>query len=201
MIRFARSRVRHDSPAFPASSSDVEFFTKRCNVCNVEKPLSAFYVDRKTLSYRCRDCRRIQQLEYRVRTRDRQRIVKLAWANRNRAKVRAANKKWATAHPDKMLAYTLRRQKRAPHEYVAFTAKRRASKYQATPKWANEFFISEIYHLAQLRTKLTGFKWHVDHIVPLRSVIVCGLHAEHNLQVIPASQNHAKWNRVWPDMP
>lgn len=78
---------------------------------------------------------------------------------------------------------------------------RRASQVNATPLWANEFFIKEIYHLAALRTKVTGFKWHVDHIVPLRSKIVCGLHVENNLQVIPEAENLKKSNRHWPDMP
>jgi 5-methylcytosine-specific restriction endonuclease McrA len=44
-------------------------------------------------------------------------------------------------------------------------------------------------------------KHEVDHIVPLKSPLVCGLHVEHNLQVIPATQNRRKHNRVWPDMP
>ena len=61
--------------------------------------------------------------------------------------------------------------------------------------------IEEFYHLAQLRTKATGIVWHVDHIVPLQSPIVCGLHAETNLQVIPGVMNVGKGNRFWPDMP
>ncbi len=79
-------------------------------------------------------------------------------------------------------------------------ARRTAQKLLAVPAWANKFFISEAYHLAKLRTEITGFKWHVDHIVPLQSDLVCGLHVEHNLRVIPARDNLTKNNRWWPDM-
>ena len=83
----------------------------------------------------------------------------------------------------------------------AASARRHAKKLNATPKWANHFVIEEAYDLAQRRTKATGFKWHVDHIVPLQSTFVCGLHVENNLRVIPAVVNVEKSNRHWPDMP
>ena len=86
------------------------------------------------------------------------------------------------------------------HVCVANSAKRYASKTNATPAWANPFFISEIYALARARTKHTKIQWHVDHIVPLRSKNVCGLHCEHNLRVVPASVNREKNNVYWPDM-
>lgn len=38
-------------------------------------------------------------------------------------------------------------------------------------------------------------------IVPLKSALVCGLHVEHNLQVIPKTENLKKFNSVWPGMP
>jgi hypothetical protein len=83
----------------------------------------------------------------------------------------------------------------------AGTAWRRARVLEATPKWVNKFFMEEAYRLAELRTKMLGFKWHVDHIVPLKSKKVCGLHVENNLQVIPGIENLRKSNSHWPDMP
>ena len=94
--------------------------------------------------------------------------------------------KWAKEHPDRSRAKS---------------AKRHATKLNAIPAWANHFFIEEIYDLAQRRTKLLGFAWEVDHIVPLQNKLVCGLHCEENLQVISMAENRKKHNNHWPNMP
>lgn len=119
----------------------------------------------------------------------------------NKEKIDARNKLWASANKEKRRSYVRHYQKRNNHIILAISASRRSSKINATPVWRNKFFISEIYHIASLRNKTKGIKWHVDHIVPLKSKIVCGLHVESNLQVIPASINLSKSNRYWPDMP
>ena len=104
-------------------------------------------------------------------------------------------------NPDKVAKARAEWAKRNRASGNAKKAAREASKKNATPKWANTFFIKEIYHLAQLRTKYLGIKHSVDHIVPMTSKIVCGLHVEDNLRVIPHVQNISKLNRHWPDMP
>jgi len=67
------------------------------------------------------------------------------------------------------------------------------------PKWLtadDRWMIEQTYELAALRTKMFGFSWHVDHIVPLQGKTVSGLHVPTNLQVIPAIDNIQKGNRV-----
>ena len=66
------------------------------------------------------------------------------------------------------------------------------------PKWVDKdhmWLIKEAYELAQLRTKLFGFPWHVDHIIPIQGELVSGLHVIENLQVIPGIENIKKKNK------
>ena len=79
-----------------------------------------------------------------------------------------------------------------------YLARRRASNALRTPKWLTEYDfqqIKDIYKLANKKTKETGIKWHVDHIIPLRGKNVSGLHVPHNLRVVPASENLRKSNK------
>lgn len=115
--------------------------------------------------------------------------------------IQAATKAYAQSNPDQTRAYKRKWERLNPGKANAKTARRYAAKVKATPVWRNDFFIEEIYDLAAKRTAITGIEWQVDHIVPLRSPAVCGLHVEHNLRVIPAPLNQQKNNRHWPDMP
>jgi hypothetical protein len=69
---------------------------------------------------------------------------------------------------------------------------------KATPPWANKKAIAAIYAHARRMTVATGEKYVVDHIVPLKHDLVCGLHVEHNLQVIPERDNLVKNNSFEP---
>ena len=58
-----------------------------------------------------------------------------------------------------------------------------------------DFVAKEAHALRTLRNKHTGFEWHVDHIIPLKGVDVCGLHIWSNLAVIPKLDNLRKGNK------
>ena len=68
----------------------------------------------------------------------------------------------------------------------------RASVDQAKVAWADQDKIVAIYEYAR------SLGYHVDHIVPLNSEVVCGLHVEHNLTVLPPQDNIKKSNRFDP---
>lgn len=83
----------------------------------------------------------------------------------------------------------------------ANTAKRRACAKRAIPIWADLEEIEAYYKVAQSLSQETGIQYEVDHIVPLRSRYVCGLHCQSNLQVLTAAENNKKNNKFWPDAP
>lgn len=88
-----------------------------------------------------------------------------------------------------------------PGKYAAMWAKRDAAKKRAVPKWANSAVVTQIYRNARFLSETLGEPYEVDHIVPLQSDLVCGLHWEGNLRVITQYENKRKSNSHWPDMP
>mgnify|MGYP001617069862 FL=1 len=123
--------------------------------------------------------------DYHERNRDRMNEKSRSYRIANLEKMRVLGREWHAQNTERDLAAN---------------ARRRAAHAKATPMWANRFFIEEAYRLAELRTRVLGYPWHVDHIVPLRSPLVCGLHVENNLRVIPGIENSRKGNRHWPNM-
>ena len=106
--------------------------------------------------------------------------------------------KYYYADHEKSKAAMRNRQKDNLPVFAANAAKRRSIKTQRTPSWLTEddhWMIKQTYEFAALRTKMFGFKWHVDHIVPLQGNFVSGLHVPWNLQVIPAVENISKHNK------
>jgi hypothetical protein len=80
----------------------------------------------------------------------------------------------------------------------ADTKSRRRKHREATPKWlttVQKAAMREIYKIAITMTQTTGEQYVVDHIVPLRSYEVCGLHVPWNLRVITQEENLKKSNK------
>jgi hypothetical protein len=121
--------------------------------------------------------------EYRERTKDRAAETRLEWQRANPEKVNEFCKQWRDKYPEKNLAKAIRY---------------RASRDNRTVSWDKELtdlVVQEASHKCFLMQKLTGYAWHVDHVIPLNGKTVSGLHVWNNLSVIPASQNMSKGNR------
>lgn len=85
--------------------------------------------------------------------------------------------------------------------------RRRKAIRRATPVWVrdNVEYRREIRRLYKKMAKMNraaGFvKYSIDHIVPLKSDLVCGLHTPANMIVIEEKINQKKSNLWWPDGP
>ena len=163
------------------------------NAEQVKKALAEWYKRNKTrILERCAEYR--SDPEVRAREVARQK----AYYEARKEQIQAKRKEKLLANPERqrrLREYQDAHYYRNKHLYFARGAKRRTKVEQATPAWADMEAIKAYYRLAAELESSTGVKHHVDHIVPLNSKVVCGLHVHNNLQVIPAKSNLEKSNR------
>lgn len=107
---------------------------------------------------------------------------------------RRSDKGYRRRYPEKIRELKREWKRKNPDKAAAQCAHRRASKIKRTPAWADLNEIKCFYYRAQEMFEATGQEYEVDHIVPLRSPVVCGLHVESNLQIVTAAFNSKKSN-------
>lgn len=116
------------------------------------------------------------------------------WREENREADRAAKLKHYLAHKERYAEYAKRYWREHQEQKQVHTNARRSRFKFCTPSWADRVAIRAIYRQA----KKLGMS--VDHIVPIQSDRVCGLHYPPNLQILLLAENIAKLNRSWPNM-
>lgn len=126
---------------------------------------------------------------------------KLTYRGKHPERVRAARRASYAKRREVELECMRAWRKANPEKVNANGIERVARQLMATPQWADKSAILEIYKAAHAASEIFETPIHVDHIVPLRSKLVCGLHCESNLRLLPKSVNQSKSNRYWPDMP
>lgn len=108
-------------------------------------------------------------------------------------------REWYENNRDHALAYARDCDLKAPEVRLAYNAARNHAQRDRVPAWFSElddFCVKECIRLCRDRLAATGQKWHVDHMIPLRSKTASGLHVFSNLQVIPAFLNGWKKNKM-----
>jgi hypothetical protein len=103
-----------------------------------------------------------------------------------------------TRPPEQLREYRNTWKKNNKVQVNADTKARRRKHREATPIWLSrkqKSEIRQIYQIAITMTQSTGEQYVVDHIIPLRSEIVCGLHVPWNLRVITREDNLIKSNK------
>lgn len=148
---------------------------KQCSKCNDVLTIEHFYKNKN----QCKNCIRLRKIEYR---------------KANTIKVAESRRKYSKSSHGRKVRSEYRKTTRGYRNHLK--AIRRGRIKQATPYWSEINLIRNVYEKAKWLETLTGLKYHVDHIVPLNSDFVCGLHVWSNLQILERSINESKGNSV-----
>ena len=186
---------------------------KKCRTCGAVKPLEEFARNKQNKDNRetrCKTCSneygrahyyknherlRERKDQYYIENKHRQVESRATYQKKYVESGRSAEvrREWHKANPDYAKEYRESPEGNAIRR--ALQAKRRAQKLQATPAWADQEAIKAIYAEARRLEDVLGIPMHCDHMVPLQGELVCGLHVETNLQIIPATLNIRKSNK------
>lgn len=170
-----------------------------CRVCGVMKSASDFHKNNAVaggLRLECKPCRREVAIRSYKSDPEASKLRSTAWGKAHPEQVRAIQKKHSDANREARREVSRSWQKRNRAKDAARSANQRAQLLQATPSWANQKYIALFYEFAKLEEQRTGRQVHVDHIYPLTSDKVCGLHVEDNLQLLFATDNVRKKNHM-----
>jgi hypothetical protein len=173
---------------------------KLCKKCQTNKQLICFYKDdgnRDGLRNVCKQCK---AAEY---DGDKARRIELNNSNyyKCRTRILLRRKNNYMQHAEKYKKRTSCYRELNASKYNNYSSKRRAAKLNAMPHWLTAEHLEEIEEFYLLAKELAwlnqdGQPFHVDHIIPLQGVEICGLHVPWNLQLLPASHNLKKGNKL-----
>lgn len=167
---------------------------KKCTVCGEALEFSKFHKRKPSpdgLAYKCVGCTVAYKRRWDEMNPDAFRQWRGENVDRERERFRSYREKNKEHLAKKLAQWSIENRALV----AAKGARRHAAKRQATPVWADQDAILEFYKESERLTRETGIKHEVDHIYPLQGKDVCGLHVEHNLQVLTKVENISKLNR------
>lgn len=125
-----------------------------------------------------------------------QKVFMQGYYKNNKEAMNASASQYYLDNRDKILEYTRKYYKDRPHVNCNNSAKRRALVLQRSLH-GYEDEIEAIYKEASFRRD-NGEDVEVDHIVPMKSKLISGLHVPWNLQIISKEENRKKKNSFTP---
>jgi len=145
------------------------------------------------------EAHKASQDKWTASNRDKTRKSNSEWKKRNAEKISEYNAEYRVNNIEKIKEQHAKWGKDNPGKVNALTGKRRAAKLQATPPWLTKAQLKEIediYIEAKRLQEEDGIERHVDHIMPLQGETLCGMHVPWNLQILTATENLKKSNKV-----
>lgn len=161
--------------------------SKVCSTCKEDLPASRFNRNKSNadwLASRCRECDSDYKKEYYkidyVKDRESKRLKEFSRKNKKHLQ-------------EYRREYYSRPEVKVKKNINSINSQRRQR--ERIPSWESIENIKNYY----LESRVKGLE--VDHIVPINSDLVCGLHCVDNFQMLTREENASKGNRHWPDMP
>lgn len=121
-----------------------------------------------------------------------------AYANK-REQLLEASKQWRDKNSQRRRQSAVEWREKNPQKHAVYEALRRSQRLMATPKWVNTDEINTVYVKCQELNAVWGTNFTVDHYIPLKGKLVCGLHVWENLQLLDSGDNSEKHNKWDPD--
>lgn len=175
---------------------------KICSKCKIQKDYIEFSFRKEAVDgYRgsCKICCATVKKNYRLNNIEKYKEMKKQQYISTSEIVKQRTKLFKINNPDKIKIYKKTYNQKNKAGCNIRTSKRRCMLLNAIPDWLTEDHfnsINEFYKKASDLQKQTGIKYHVDHIIPIQGKTVCGLHVPWNLQILEASANISKSNKL-----
>jgi len=162
---------------------------RKCNKCSEVKSEEDFYKrDKVKLMTICKSCTLANNKKWSSQNKEKHKELVKKWESENKDKRKKIYDRYRENHPEKVRKFTKVWRDNNKPLIAHHAAKRRADIKSATPKWVDDEELKYIYENCPVG-------YHVDHIIPLKNEIICGLHIPDNLQYLAAIDNHRKKNK------
>ena len=188
---FNRNRTKKDglgTECRPCANEHSKKYHKENHEAHLERGREAYSKNPESFKARAR--------KWEFENKERKRELAAAYRAANREKIKEFSKADWAKHKEKRRAKKKEYRAANPERGAEHVRARQTRKQRAMPLWANREAIRAIYAKCREISLATGIKHHVDHYYPLKNPLVCGLHNEYNLRIIPAMDNLSKGNRI-----
>lgn len=198
-----------------------------CKICSRKYHAEYRKKNKELVNERIRKCRntpegklkkQLADKEWRENNKEKHRATTMKWREENRDRVLSKMREYYQNNTQKFKEYreeTREQRREYDREYAkkryhsdpkfkeyrrALGNARKEMLLRQAPSWINFEDVYHAYMIAQRVTRETGIPHEVDHIVPISSSVVCGLHYFSNLRLVTRHENRVKSNKLVDDI-